>query len=215
MLTKEQVEAIRINIRNRGVETIDLEIEMLDHISSGVEERMKLGASFRDAYKAVVLEFGPHGMSQLQSIKYDALRKKGLKLLIKEYLELLIPPKIFASLSISFLLYTIFYYFPSNILFKSVSISTFFIFFLSLLILKIKNYKKKYSQIKSYDQILSFVFIMFNLPFYDFYINSQTTNILVKTLIIMLPSLFCYSYFVVFLQLYKGLEKDYNNYVIS
>jgi len=215
MLTKEQIKSIRINIRNRGVETIDLEIEMLDHISSGVEEKMKQGASFRNAYKAVMLEFGPHGMSQLQSMKYDTLCKKGLKLLLKKYLELLTPPKIFASLCISFLLYTIFYYFPSNTLFKSVSISIFFIFFLSLLIIKIKNHKKKYSQIKSYDQILSFVFIIFNAPFYDIFINSQTTSVLAKTLIIMLPSLFFYSYFEVFLKLYRELEEDYNNYVLT
>ncbi|RUA25081.1 MAG: hypothetical protein DSY76_06950 [Bacteroidetes bacterium] len=211
MLTKEQIASIRINIRNRGVETIDLETEMVDHISTGVEDKMKLGASFRDAFKATMLEFGPYGMAKLQDMKYDTLRKKGFKRLLKKYLELLTPPKILASLSFSFILYTTFYYFPSNIAFKTVSISIFLLFLSSLVFLKIKNYKKKYSQIKSFDQLLSLIYIFFNAPFYEIFINSSPTNVLMKTLIVILPSLFFYSYFEVFSKLYKEIEVDYIN----
>lgn len=108
MLTKEQTDWIRTNIRNRGIETIDLEHEMTDHISSAVEEKLEHGIEFRDAYKSVVAAFGPFGLQRLQKEKYSRLKKKGYRMIfrnMKAYLKL---PQIVLTLLIAAILYALY-----------------------------------------------------------------------------------------------------------
>lgn len=214
MLTKRQIESIRTNICNRGIETIDLEIEMLDHISSAVEEKMTKGKSFRDSYKSVMLDFGPYGMHRLQQKKYKSLLKDGIKRIGRKYLELLTPPQIIASLSISLIIYITFYYFTSDMLFESASFGSIIIYLFSILYIKVKTFKNKYSQIQSYDNILTLSYFFFYVPLTNVLINTPEFNTLGKTFMIMIPNLYFYSYLSVISKLYKELEENYKSYVL-
>ena len=213
MLSKEQIESIRTNIRNRGIETIDLEIEMVDHISTAVEEKMQEGKSFRDAFKIVMIEFGPHGMSKLQQKKYNYLQRKGLKLIGEKYLELLTPPKVFASLCFTVILYVLFLYYPSEILFDTIGLIAFTIFLTSISYLKIKNFKKNYSQVKSFDRNLTIIYFLFYLPYSRIFFYSNGYSAIWKSIIIMSACIFFYSYLSVFRKSYEELDFKYKSYL--
>ena len=115
-LTNHQVEAIRNNICKRGVETIDLEYEMVDHIATAVEEKMDEGSSFYDAFKAVMISFGPYGMEKLQKERNKKLIREGWKLAFQYFKTYFRLPKIILTIAIVLGLYSI-YTLSSNAVF--------------------------------------------------------------------------------------------------
>lgn len=160
MLTKEQIDWIRTNIRNRGIETIDLEHEMVDHISTAVEEKLEEGVPLRDAYKTVVNSFGPFGLQKLQDLKYAKLRKKGRRMIVRNLKVYLTPPKVALTFLIAVVLYVLY---STDISRQYIVIAVIGIALLGPLFLisgfkEVIKAKEKYSSIKALYQVHSIIY---------------------------------------------------------
>ena len=218
MITKVQQNSIRINIADRGIMTIDLEAEMVDHISSAVEDRMEGGMSFRDAYKATIIEFGPQGLEYLQQDKNKALIKKGLRLIAHKFVEITTPPKVFISLLVSVLVYFIISLSPDRILVFDIifygtllsSLGIFGMFFY-------KNIRIRFSQINAFSSIFFLCFQLMNIL--NIVILSDKRLALYSDLflssIIMFSGLLFTSFFMVLISVNGELKQEYESYIID
>lgn len=68
-LSDHQVRIILERIKSEGISRTDLQHDVLDHISCLVEEQMDNGASFDEAFNAVVHTFSPFG--SLREIEHE------------------------------------------------------------------------------------------------------------------------------------------------
>ncbi len=218
MITQVQQNSIRINIADRGIETIDLEVEMVDHISSAVEYRIEGGMSFRDAYKATIIEFGPRGLEYLQADKNKLLIKKGLKLIAHKFVEITTPPKVFVSLLIGVLVYFVL----SFSLDKSLSFNVLYygLCFLSFVLYAFYYFKKckiKFSQINAFNSIFGIIYylmyIIFRIDVSAESIYSHSDIYLMS--MIMIPGLIYTSFFMVLVSTNKELNQEYGDYIIA
>lgn len=178
MLTKEQTNWIRTNIRNRGIETIDLEIEMVDHISSAVEEKLEDGIQFRDAYKSVVNAFGPFGLQKLQDQKYGQLRKKGFWMILRNLKVYLTPPKLALTLLIASILFALYSVDAIRAyVFYTIYLLALFAPLIYFLSSKERTHaRKNYSSIKAIFQIYPILY------YFIFYIPSFSISLKIETL---------------------------------
>ena len=170
-LTKEQIEAIRKNICNRGIDTIDLEYEMVDHIATAVEEKMEEGKTFYDAYKAVMVTFGPYGMEKLQKERNKKLEREGWKLAfqyLRTYFRL---PKITLTIAIVLGLYSL-YTLSSNavFIFETLYIISMFVSFAFVIYDSWKMRHKKFSQLLIVGR-LYYITSVLPLNFYGLFSN--------------------------------------------
>ena len=76
-LTKLQVELIRGDIRQNGVELSDLEDDLLDHVCCAIESEHVRGNSFEEIYEKVKQQIFPDG--------YREIQKETTQLLIQKY----------------------------------------------------------------------------------------------------------------------------------
>ncbi|MEA3446355.1 MAG: hypothetical protein U9R19_16690 [Bacteroidota bacterium] len=212
MLTKDQTNWIRQNIRNRGIETIDLEHEMLDHISMAVIEKMEEGLSFREAYKSVLLTFGPFGLQKLQNLKYRQLRKKGYRMIYQNLGEYLKPPKIALTFLIAVVLYALYSFGPIKIyVFTSVLLAALVapvIYFIASK--KLRPARKKYSQLSSFHQIHGSGYFIIIYPMFMILPNNiEHISNYWAVFYSMIPVILCFAFFVSLKQSIAEIENDY------
>jgi len=112
-LTKDQIEQIKKFIHSRGFTHIEVEMEILDHVASAVEEKLAKEPSkpIEKAIKEVHASFGPLGFSTFEDSFHKSFRQHYRiiqKNVIREYfsvrkgwITLLV---LFVSISISFAL---------------------------------------------------------------------------------------------------------------
>ena len=81
-LTDLQVELIRGNIRQNGIEMTDLEDDLLDHICCALEEELNVNSSFESAYSKIKSLVCPNGYREIQeettqllTLKFNKMRK--------------------------------------------------------------------------------------------------------------------------------------------
>lgn len=72
-LNDTQVELVSAYIRQNGVAQEGLHDDLLDHICTGIENRMRQGDSFEDAFLHTVRLFGPGGLMQVQQDTFQLL----------------------------------------------------------------------------------------------------------------------------------------------
>lgn len=72
-LTENQTELISAYIRQKGVAQDALHDDLLDHICTGIENRMQQGDSFEDAFSHIITLFGPGGIKQVQQDTFELL----------------------------------------------------------------------------------------------------------------------------------------------
>lgn len=72
-LTEHQTELISAYIRQKGVAQDALHDDLLDHICTGIENRMQQGESFDDAFRNIITLFGPGGVKQVQQDTFELL----------------------------------------------------------------------------------------------------------------------------------------------
>jgi hypothetical protein len=72
-LTEHQTELISAYIRQKGVAQDALHDDLLDHICTGIENRMQQGDSFEDAFSYIITLFGPGGVKQVQQDTFELL----------------------------------------------------------------------------------------------------------------------------------------------
>ena len=81
-LNDNQVEMIRQNLRNGGIELINLEEDLLDHLCCSIEISMETGISFEQAYTKAFLDLSPNGFKEIQeettqllTLKFETMKK--------------------------------------------------------------------------------------------------------------------------------------------
>ncbi|QIL40876.1 hypothetical protein G7074_17380 [Pedobacter sp. HDW13] len=77
-LTKEQLEELRRFIRQKGISYIDVQMEILDHVASSVEEKMtnKPDLDFENALKRTYKGFGVLGFNVIVNGIVNAIQKR-------------------------------------------------------------------------------------------------------------------------------------------
>lgn len=88
-LTKEQLARIRSFIQQKGFNYIDVQMEILDHVASSVEERMEADQhlKFEDAITQTHEAFGPDGFTVIQKSVVKGLKKKYSKFFWQNFLS--------------------------------------------------------------------------------------------------------------------------------
>lgn len=109
-LTPEQIDELFAFCRKHYVNHYDLQIELVDHLASSVEELWKISPelSFLEALNSTFGKFGIFGFSKIKDQKEKELRRKYNRLLFKYLLDFYRLPKIMLTLTLSILLFTLF-----------------------------------------------------------------------------------------------------------
>ena len=119
-LTKQQIEKLRIHLEESGFKYIDVQMEILDHVATAVEERMteNPGLTFQDAVNQTQASFGPKGFSQIEISIIGGMTRRYRKLFFNEFISLLNYKYIALVLFFCFLVYKIQQFFgnPDKIL---------------------------------------------------------------------------------------------------
>lgn len=106
-LSPLQIQELFAFCKKKGVKHYDLQIELVDHLASAIEQRwlknpeLTLAETLPTAYK----QFGIYGFSKFQEIKEKALRQKYTRLLWQYIGEFYRLPKIIMTIAISLLLF--------------------------------------------------------------------------------------------------------------
>ncbi len=72
-LNENEIEMISAYIRQKGVAQDELHDDLLDHICTGIENRMQQGNSFENAFQHTITLFGPGGVKQVQQDTFELL----------------------------------------------------------------------------------------------------------------------------------------------
>ena len=108
-LTKQQIEKLRIHLEESGFKYIDVQMEILDHVATAVEERMTENANltFQDAVNQTQSSFGPKGFKQIEASIIKGISSRYKKLFFKKFISLLSYKYIALVLFSSFSMYKI------------------------------------------------------------------------------------------------------------
>lgn len=178
VLTNNQIQALRTFIRKKGVVFIDLQDELIDHMSSGIEEQMSEDASvkFEDALAKEYKKFGIFGFDDILSEKAKAIELKGVKMFFLDVLNYLKLPKLVLSIASFYLMYFVIDNYPSAKLyaFSIITLMSVVIPYRSLYWkFKFKKSEKKYISILKYMMMLQLCSSVTGLWFYSFIIGQD------------------------------------------
>ena len=109
-LTPEQIEQLFAFCRKHFVKQYDLQIELVDHMASSVEEQWETNPrlSFQEALNNTFGKFGIFGFGKVKEQKKKALEIKYRNLLIKYTFEYFRLPKLILTLAFTLILFKIF-----------------------------------------------------------------------------------------------------------
>lgn len=173
---------IRENIKNRGVETIDLQVELTDHISLAVDEKMKQGLAFKEAFKQVMVTFGPFGMEKLQAHKYSILAKRGRKLVANQFIKFFTIPKIILTILIYSSLYFVYNYnFHLNFIWQTIPLLLLVSTLVHLIHLKNVSKGKRFTQLVANERVLSLLYYILYVPGFLLFRGIFLTNVYIFT----------------------------------
>jgi hypothetical protein len=107
-LTEAQIDELFSFCKRKGVKHYDLQIELVDHLASSIEQRWLENPELilAEALPAAYKQFGINGFSKFQEIKEKALRKKYTRLQWQYIGEFYRLPKIILTIALSLSLYT-------------------------------------------------------------------------------------------------------------
>jgi hypothetical protein len=108
-LTSIQIQELFAFCKKKGVKHYDLQIELVDHLASAIEQKWEENPelTLAEALPAAYNQFGIYGFSKFKESREKALRKKYNRLLwhyIGEFYRL---PKIIMTIAISLLLFVL------------------------------------------------------------------------------------------------------------
>lgn len=90
-LTKQQIEKLRIHLEESGFKYVDVQMEILDHVATAVEEKMteNLDLTFQDAVNQTQSSFGLKGFRQIEASIIKGMTRKYRKLFFNQFISLL------------------------------------------------------------------------------------------------------------------------------
>lgn len=149
-ITAEQLKEIRAAVYSRGVRSIDLELELTDHIATATENAMGGGLSFDKAFATTMNSFGRWGFIRLQREKTKAIAQRGRLLMREKIRDLFSWPGVLITLMVFMLFYTIFRLFEPTIEnMHAASLVGAAIGFVFAVLFLIRAYRTKYEEIRS------------------------------------------------------------------
>jgi hypothetical protein len=109
-LTPDQIDELYTFCRKHYVNQYDLQIELVDHMASSVEEQWETSQrlSFQEALNNTFGKFGIFGFSKIKEQKEKELRRKYNHLFFLYLIDFYRWPKFLLTLTLSILLYTLF-----------------------------------------------------------------------------------------------------------
>ncbi len=111
-LTKDQLTQIQVFIKQKGFTYIDVQMEILDHVASAVEEKMTKDANltFANAINQTHKSFGIYGFSSIEDGITRGLDQKYLRLFYKNIVSFFKPKYIAITTLVFLILYKIQYF---------------------------------------------------------------------------------------------------------
>ncbi len=214
--------------KKKGVKHYDLQIEIVDHLASAIEQRWEENPdlSFAEALPSAYREFGIYGFSKFQKIKEKALRKKYTRLQWQYIGEFYRLPKIIMTIAISLLLFTTIRL-SSNLTLLSLILLG---IYATTLLIYFRFFYKSKSQIKlttgksflQIDYLNSFrgslvgvgflpynLLIITSVAFREFHLSPQLI-LLLELLISFLITLFVYILVAMFSYIPKRIKEDFS-----
>lgn len=109
-LTPEEIEELFVFCRKHYVMQYDLQIELVDHIASSIEEQWDTNPalSFQEALNKTFGKFGIFGFSKIKEQKEKELRRKYNHLFFQYLIDFYKWPKALLTFALTILLYLIF-----------------------------------------------------------------------------------------------------------
>ncbi|MCF6356369.1 MAG: hypothetical protein L3J54_01060 [Draconibacterium sp.] len=109
-ITEEETKQLFLFCRKRYVYHYDLQIELVDHLASAIEEQWKTDSelTFNEALKKSFAKFGIYGFSKIKKQKEKELRRKYNRLLWKYFLEFYKLPKVIMTFAFTLGLFLLF-----------------------------------------------------------------------------------------------------------
>ena len=103
-LTEEQIEQLFAFTRKKYVHYYDLQVELVDHLASSIEDEMKIDSnlSFEAALQKVYARFGIFGFSKVVGERESTLYKNHRRILFQEIKRFFTLPKVALSFLIFF-----------------------------------------------------------------------------------------------------------------
>ena len=194
-LTKEQLNAIKAFISKKGISYLDVQMEILDHVASGVEEKMNANAvlSFEDALKQTHASFGIFGFGGVEDAIVNGMSKKYNRIFWNYFLSFFGFKYILLVLLGTFLIYKaqvlVEDYFQFLAYFLSVIIVAVVVGL--VIVLKHNSYRKLlvYKSTGSYLSFFGSAFIIYNylignLSYFSL-INTQQIHILSSIMLVV------------------------------
>ncbi|MBO9673749.1 MAG: hypothetical protein J7577_09930 [Sphingobacteriaceae bacterium] len=155
-LTKEQLAYIRSFIQQKGFKYIDVQMEILDHVASSVEERMEADPAlkFEDAINETHKAFGSDGFAVIQKSVVNGLKKKYSRFFWQNFLNYFGYKHILLVLFLGFVVYKLQEIMSSDAFYITYIAGMFSVFALLLLY----NFRDSiYKQYMSYKSAVSFL----------------------------------------------------------
>lgn len=99
-LNKEHIAIIHDFVKSKYVDFYDVELELVDHLASSIEEKMKVKKelSFENALKETYQPFGLFGFSEFVEQKQNQVYRKGRSVFFKELIGFFKIPQIIITL---------------------------------------------------------------------------------------------------------------------
>ncbi|WP_353131281.1 hypothetical protein [Parapedobacter pyrenivorans] len=110
-LNEQQLKQLRTFIRQQGFTAIDLQMEIIDHVACGIEEKLVQNPDlgFEEALQQTHVEFGVFGFSTLKEAMANSLRKKYFRQMSLELKRWLSFPAVLVVGGFALVLYQLFF----------------------------------------------------------------------------------------------------------
>jgi hypothetical protein len=88
-LSKEQLNEIKTFVSKKGIKYLDVQMEILDHVASGIEERMAANVklTFEEALKQTHASFGIFGFGGVEEAIINGVGKKYNRIFFRQFLS--------------------------------------------------------------------------------------------------------------------------------
>jgi hypothetical protein len=129
-VTTEETKKLFEFCRNHYVNQYDLQVELVDHLASAIEEKWKTNSelSFNEALNNTFSKFGIYGFSKIKDQKKRELKRKYNRLLWSYFTEFYRWPKVLMTFVLTFALFFLFQLVENSMLIFYAYLSALFIF---------------------------------------------------------------------------------------
>jgi hypothetical protein len=115
-ITEEQVERLFQFCRDHYVPFYDLQVELVDHMASSIEDQWKSDPDlpFEKALSKSFKSFGVYGFGRIKRLKIKEMNRNNRRIIYTIFRDFYRWPRVLMTLMLSILLFTLFRIFPND-----------------------------------------------------------------------------------------------------